>query len=250
MSHDPTSVATAASGGNWFTTTHWSVVLASGQSKTPDAQEALETLCRTYWFPLYAYVRRQGYTPDDAQDLTQTFFARFLAKGAFSQADPERGRFRSFLITALRRFLVSEWRRNRSQKRGGVQPDLGWDIESAEQRFLAESAQPLTPEEAYEKHWALMIVERVLAGLHDEYTTAGDEKLFTQLVGRLWGEADVESCAELGKRLGLTEGAITQRLHRLRQRCRERLRAEVAHTVTCPEEVEVELRHLMNILSK
>jgi RNA polymerase sigma-70 factor (ECF subfamily) len=249
MSSDPASAGNAGSGGRWFTTTHWSVVLAA-HGAAPGAQEALEALCRTYWFPLYAYVRQSGYSPADAEDLTQEFFARFLADESFSRANPERGRFRTFLITALRRFLVSEWRRSRSQKRGGGQPVLTWDGEAAEQRYAAESDHALNPEEAYERRWALAIVEGVLAGLRAEYSAAGDQVLYDHLAGRLWGEAEGESWLELGTKLGLTEGALKQRLQRLRQRCRERLRAEVAHTVTSPEEVEDELRHLMNILSK
>ncbi len=235
--------------GRWFTTTHWSVVLTASDPASPKAQEALGELARTYWFPLYSFVRQQGCSPEDAQDLTQAFFSRFLEKGYFAHADPLQGRFRTFLLTALKRFLVSEWRKEARQKRGGGQALLSWDALEAEQRYAAMPVEEQTPETLFEKRWALTLMERVLARLRQEYTAAGKEPLFARLADRIWGETDEASYAGLAGELGLSEGAVKLSMHRLRQRCREVLRSEVAHTVSRPEEVDEELRYLVGVLS-
>ena len=160
--------------GGVFATTHWSVVLAAGEQQSPQAAEALEKLCRTYWYPLYVYVRRRGYSPQDAQDLTQQFFALFLEKEYFRRANPERGKFRTFLLHALQNFLANEWKRAQCLKRGGGAAFLSLDVAAAEQRYAIEPATAATPERAYEKRWAMTLLEQVLAGLQQEYARAGN----------------------------------------------------------------------------
>jgi len=233
-----------------FTSTHWSVVVAAGDSVNPGAREALETLCRTYWYPIYACVRRKGRMPSDAQDLTQAFFARLLEKKYFKLADPERGRFRAFLLTALDRFLVSDWRKASAEKRGAGQSLVSLDQRDAEDRYQAEPASPdLTPDKLFEKRWALALLDRVLAGLRAEYETDGKRDLFDTLKSFVWGEASALSQAELGERLGMSVNAISQAVHRLRKRYGERLRAEVANTVANVNDVEDELRYLLQVIS-
>jgi RNA polymerase sigma factor (sigma-70 family) len=224
-----------------FTTTHWSVVLAAGQSASPDAQQALEKLCRTYWYPLYAFVRRQGRSPEDAQDLVQEFFARFLAKDYLGLADPARGRFRSFLLASLKNFLAETHRHATRLKRGGGQTVFSWDGE-------AEPKDESTAEALFEQRWAMTLLETALARLGAELVSAGKERFFTELKGQLWGEPDAPSYAELSARLEMSEGALKVTVHRLRQRFRELLREEVAHTVTDAAEIDEELRHLVAVV--
>jgi RNA polymerase sigma-70 factor (ECF subfamily) len=233
-----------------FTTTHWSVVLAAGETQTPQSAQALEALCRAYWFPLYAYVRRQGYAPEDSRDLTQDFFARFLDKNYVTHALPERGKFRTFLLTSLKHFLVSEWRKTERQVRGGGPAFIPWDADAAEQCYAAEPPGELTAEKMYEKRCAIALMERVLARLRDEYHAADKDRLFEQLKSCVWGNQSAQPYAEMAAELGLTEGAVKTSVHRLRQRCRELLRAEVAHTVARPEDIDEELRHLIDVFSE
>jgi len=233
-----------------FTATHWSVVLAAGSSSSPDSQAALEKLCQTYWYPLYAYVRRCGRSPQDAQDLTQEFFARLLAKNYLSHADRDRGKFRNFLLTSLKRFLVNEWEKARAQRRGGGQPVLSWDAAASETRYCAEPADNSTPEKAFEKRWALTLLEQVLARLRDDFSASGKAEQFERLKILLWGEKGAPAYAEIAAKLGLSEGALKVAVHRLRQRYRELLREEVAHTVASPAEVDEEIRHLITIISQ
>jgi RNA polymerase sigma-70 factor (ECF subfamily) len=232
-----------------FPATHWSVVLAAGHSEVTGASQALEGLCRAYWPPLYAYVRRQGHGPDDAQDLTQEFFARLLVKRYLQHADPACGRFRTFLLTSLKHFLISDWRKGTRQKRGGGHTLLSMDAETAEQGYAAEPAEVLTPEGIYERRWAATLIERVLTLLRSEYAGAGKERLFEHLKDSLWGERSSSPYATLAAELGVTEGALKVSAHRLRQRCRELLRAEIAQTVARPEEIDEELHHLMAVFS-
>ncbi len=232
-----------------FTTTHWSVVLAAGQRGTSQANEALGQLCQTYWRPLYAYVRQQGYQPADSQDLTQEFFARLLARNYIGHADPACGRFRTFLLTSLKHFLVSDWRRAQRQKRGGGRV-IPWDMEWAESGAGINTSGELTPEDAYDRRWALTLMERVLGLLREEYTAGGKGELFEQLKGCVWGEQAGPSYAAIGASLRLSEGTIKVCVHRLRRRCRELLRAEISHTVSRPEEVEDELRHLLAVVGR
>ena len=233
-----------------FATTHWSVVLAAGQSDSLHAAAALEQLCRTYWYPLYAYVRRRGYSPADAQDLTQEFFARLLERKSFSSADPARGRFRTFLLQALEHFLANEWKSAHRLKRGGAAPCLPLDAAEAAQRYANEPATTLTPERVYEKRWAMTLLEQVLAALEREYAEAGKSRVFEELAELLWGKDASTSYALIGERLGMTEGTARGAMHRLRERYRERLRAEVAHTVAEPAEVEEELRYLITVVGQ
>src|ERR1035437_5991800 len=232
-----------------FVTTHWSVVLAAGHSSVPGAQEALETLCRAYWYPLYVYVRRQGQSPHDAQDLTQEFFARLLEKKYLRLADPDRGKFRAFLLKSLKHFLVNEWEKARTQKRGGGQCVIPLDADVAESRYAAEPAQALTLDQVYEKRWAVTLLEAVLARLRESYAVACQLQVFETLKGFIWDDQTTLSYAELALQLGLTEGAVKVAVHRLRGRYRELLRAEIAKTVATPGEVDEELQHLIAVLS-
>lgn len=235
-------------GDEQFNTTHWSVVLAAGQGDSPDAQQALGQLCRTYWYPLYAFVRRQGRSPQDAQDLTQEFFARFLAREYFRLADPARGRFRSFLLASLKALLAEAHRHAHRLKRGGGQTFLSWDALAAEERYAAEPRDESTAETLYEQRWALTLLETVLARLGAEMAAAGKGELFAALTGQLWGEPDAPSYAELSARLEMSEGTLKVTVHRLRRRFRELLREEVAHTVTDAAEIDEELRHLVAVV--
>ena len=247
---EDTSVGASAVGSAEFTATHWSVVLAAGQAESPQATAALEKLCRTYWYPLYVYVRRRGHSPEDAQDLTQQFFALFLQKEYFRLADLRRGRFRTFLLHALEHFLVNEWKRAQRVKRGGGTPCLSLEADDAESRYAREPVTTLTPERAYEMRWARTLLEQVLAALQQEYIQSGHDRLFEALAEMLWGKDASVSYAQIGERLGMTEGAVGTAMHRLRQRYRERLRAEVAQTVAEPGEVDEELQYLLTVVSQ
>jgi RNA polymerase sigma factor (sigma-70 family) len=232
-----------------FATTHWSVVLAAGHSSVPGAQEALEKLCRAYWYPLYVYVRRQGKSPHDAQDLTQEFFARLLQKNYLRLADPDRGRFRAFLLKSLKNFLVNEWEKARTQKRGGGRCFIHLDAEIAESRYAAEPVQALTLDEIYEKRWAVTLIEAVLTRLRESYAETDRLPVFEALKAFIWGEQTTLSYADVAPQLGLAEGAVKVAVHRLRVRYRELLRAEIAETVATPGEVDEELQHLIGVLS-
>jgi RNA polymerase sigma-70 factor (ECF subfamily) len=233
-----------------FPTTHWSQVLVAGEGgESPRAAEALAALCSRYWYPVYAYVRRAGHDPHNAQDLTQEFFARLIEKNFVAGASQGKGRFRSFLLVALKRFLVNEWERSRAQKRGGGRPLLSLDAEEAEARYRLEPADQTTPDRIYERRWALALLEEVMNTLRREYTADGKGELFELLQVFLYGDKSVLSQAEIGARFGLSESAVKSAVHRLRGRYRERLREEVAQTVVSPVDVEDELRHLLNVLS-
>lgn len=246
---DPDPTAGGRAGTSCFDTTHWSVVLAAGGEPGPAAETALEALCRTYWFPLYAYVRRCGRPAEEAQDLTQDFFARLLAGHRVRLADPARGRFRTFLLTAMKHFLANEWKREHRQKRGGGQRPLSIDAELGERRFVAEPADPATPEMVFERHWAAALLDRVLGLLGTECTAAGKTELFRALKADLWGEDPGVAPATRAARLGMSANAYRVAAHRLRVRYRELLRIEIAHTVSLPSEVDEELRHLVAVMS-
>jgi RNA polymerase sigma-70 factor (ECF subfamily) len=248
MLPDLASARNDGSGGNWFTTTHWSLVLTA-HGATAGAREALEELCRTYWGPIYAYVRRQGHPPDDAQDFTQEFFARFLANQSFGQADPAHGRFRTFLLTSLKNFLVSEWRRESRAKRADGRRLLPLNTDGAEQSYASEPVDHLSPDKLYERRWALTLINRVLDRLAEDYRAADKGLLFEKMKDCIWGDQNAASYADMAAQLGLTEGAVKVNVHRLRQRCREQLRAEIAHTVARPEEIDDELHHLVEVFS-
>jgi RNA polymerase sigma factor (sigma-70 family) len=236
-------------GAGKFALTHWSVVLAAGSSDSTHAREALETLCRTYWHPIYAFIRRQGHGPHDAQDLTQEFFARLLEKNSLGGVDRAKGRFRSFLLTCLKHFLANEWDKAGAQKRGAHPVLIPINVPSAESAYGLEPAEKVTAETLFERRWALTLLGEVLTRLRVEYAREGKAAAFEQLKSTLTGERRGVPYAEIGARLGMSEGAVKVAVHRLRQRYREILRQEIAHTVSGPEEVEEEIRALFSVLS-
>jgi RNA polymerase sigma-70 factor (ECF subfamily) len=232
----------------WFVTTHWSVVLSAQDRASARSDEALESLCRAYWYPLYAFVRRQGQSPHDAQDSVQEFFARLLEHDWIARADRHKGRFRSFLLMAMKRFLANEWDKARTQKRGG---DVQWlPLDTAETRYAQEPADTATPEQAYEVQWALTLLESVLQRLGAEYGRDGKASLFDALKPCLIGSRETQPYAALAADLGMTEGAVKVAVSRLRERYRERLKEEIAHTVAAPQEVDEELRHLFRVFAR
>ena len=233
-----------------FTTTHWSVVLSAIDAHAPGGPEALAQLCRTYWYPLYAFIRRKGYDCHDAEDLTQSFLVRLTTSDFIQKADPERGRFRSYLLTALNRFVADEWRTANRQRRGGGQALLSLDAATAEERYVREPSDLGSPERLYERRWATTLIEQALARLESEFNALGNAELFAALQGSMLGEGANQSYTEIAARLGLTEGAVKSAVYRLRQRYQILLREEIARTVATGEEVEDELRHLFTVLSR
>ncbi|MHC1765132.1 MAG: RNA polymerase sigma factor [Verrucomicrobiia bacterium] len=228
-----------------FATTHWSVVLAAGQRDAPQAAAAREQLCRTYWYPLYAYVRRKGYAAQDAQDLTQEFLAHLLGKRGFGDFDRKGGKFRSFLLTALNHFLINEWEHRRAQKRDERRIAFSLDELDPESRFQAEPADEATPERSFDRKWAATLLDQVMNRLRDEYASADKAELFQRLQPCLTGAELTLPYAELAARSGSTENAVKMAVHRLRKRYGELLRAEIIHTVTTPQEVEEEIRYFI-----
>ncbi len=232
-----------------FVTTHWSVVVTAGRSDTTRAQDALAKLCQTYWFPLYIYVRRRGHSSEDAKDLTQEFFARLLEHNWVKAADQAKGRFRSFLLSAMNCLLADEWDKARAQKRGGGVPLVPLQFDTAETRYGVEPADDVTPERSFERRWALTLLEEVLKRLQAEYEAEGKAELFAALNPCLVGERTSQPYVELAAKLGMNEGAVKSAVHRLRQRYRQLLRDEIAQTVADPAEVDEELRHLFAVLA-
>jgi RNA polymerase sigma-70 factor (ECF subfamily) len=234
-----------------FATTHWSMVVrAGGQAEhASDADRALAVLCEHYWFPLYAFVRRAGYSAEDAQDLTQEFFARLLAKNYLADADRQRGRFRSFLLGAMKHFLANEKRRQGTRKRGGYQCVLSLDFSSGEDRYRQiEPVDNMTPERLYEKRWTLALLDLVLNRLREEFLVSGKLKLFEGLKQFLVGGGEMPAYREVGEALEMAEGAVKVAAHRLRRRYRKLLMEEIAQTVVEPESLEDELRELLAAL--
>ena len=242
---DPTAPAEAG----LFRTTHWSVVLSAGDAAAPGAAASLSALCQTYWFPLYCCVRRHGYSPEDAQDLTQAFFARLLERNQVSMADPGRGRFRTFLLRALENFLRNQHRDRQALKRGGGLTVVSFETELAEQRYAEEPADGCSPAELFERQWACTLLDRVLETLRTEFTVGGRSELFDQLEPHLWGDEDSTPHAVIASGLGMTVVAVRVTLHRLRQRYHDLLRREIANTVESAAEAVDELRHLRQILA-
>jgi RNA polymerase sigma factor (sigma-70 family) len=230
-----------------FTTTHWSVVLEA-QGESPAAQEALEKLCRIYWRPIHSFVRRQGVGREEAEDITQGFFAQLLERGSLSAVRKEKGRLRSYLLGALKYFLADEQRRAMAAKRGKGQRLISIDEMRAEERLEMEPADPMTAEMIYERRWALTVLEHVLSRLKDEYCAAGDATLFDSLKQLLPDEPGAPSQAEIAARLVMTENAVRQAFYRFRQRYQSLLREEIAHTVATPADIEDELRHLIAVV--
>ncbi len=230
-----------------FTTTHWSVVLTAANEKTPESAAALERLCRTYWYPLYAYVRREGYSPADAQDLTQEFFARFLARKPLAGVAPEKGKFRSFLLVALRHFLSDQRDRGSAAKRGGGKEVLSLDAEEAEGRYRLEPVERLDAEKIYERRWAMTLLGQAWTRLREESAAHGKLVQFERLAEFVAGEAEV-TCVAAASELGLTESAMRSAVHRLRERYRALIREEIVLTVSDPAEVDEELRYLIAVM--
>jgi len=242
------SDATATRSG-WFNTTHWTVVLDACGDDAAQATPALAQLCQTYWQPLYAYVRRSGHSPQDAEDLTQAFFARLLEKDYLKALRPERGKFRSFLLTVFKRFLAGERERANRQKRGGGCKIISLDCQAAEARYLAEPMDQNTPEKVFDHSWAIALLEQVISRLKLEMVAEGKAELMAELKGFLSGDDDLSSYPETARRLGMTEGTLRVNIHRLRHRYRDLLRAEIAHTVDTPEGIDDEIRRLFAALS-
>jgi RNA polymerase sigma factor (sigma-70 family) len=233
-----------------FETTQWSVVLAVGGDDSSASRRALATLCETYWYPLYAYIRRRGHSPEDAQDLTQSFLASLLERRDFADLSPERGRFRAFLLASLQHFLANDAASRRAQKRGGGQPLLSLSLEDAEGRYQFEPAGPLTPETIFDRRWALTVIERVLEELRGDAREAGKSDEFERLKASLLGQAPAGGYAAIAKGLGTTEGAVKVAVHRLRRRFHETLRRHIAETVLSEQDVDDEIRYLIRAVSQ
>jgi RNA polymerase sigma-70 factor (ECF subfamily) len=232
-----------------FATTHWSVVLTAANRDSPEAAAALEQLCRIYWYPLYAYTRRQGYDVADAQDFTQGFFAHILSRTFLNRANRDKGKFRSFILGALRYFLVDELARLQAKKRGGGLAPVFLDAQSAEARYRLEPVDVMDAERLFERRWAIALLDRVLERLEAEYSQANRKALFEHLKAFLIGEKNSVTYAQVAASLQITEGALKMAVCRLRQRYRELFREEVAHTVEEPGEIDEEVRHLFQVLT-
>ena len=240
----------AGAGGAQFATTHWSVVLAAGHCSALGAPLALEQLCRTYWYPLYAYLRREGHSVEDAEDLVQGFFLHLLRKDVIQTAEPGRGRFRSFLLGTLKHFLSDERGKAEAQKRGGGQQSVSWDLASAEHRFQQEPADEASPDQLFERRWALALLEQALDRLQAECASDTRSEIFEHLQAFVTGEKGPMSYAEAAARLGLTLSGVKSTIFRLRRRYHELVREEVGRTVAEPAEIEDELRYLIEIFSR
>ena len=237
-------------GARVFATTHWSVVLAAGESDSPPAHRALETLCAAYWYPIYLYVRRKGYGPDEAEDLTQEFFAQVIAKERLRLADQAKGKFRTFLLALLDYFLAREWSRAHRQKRGGQFTFVSLGQQTPEDRYRLEPAVSDTPEKIYLRRWALTVLEQAMNALEHECRDHGKGVLFGEVKELLSSERDGPTYAEIGRRLDMGEGALRMTVLRLRRRYGELLRHEIAQTVGQPEEVDEEMRLLLGLISE
>ena len=241
MSTNPSS---SSAPGDVFATTHWTVVLAAGKRHTPQSDHALEELCRNYWFPLYAYVRRRGHNKEDAEDSVQAFFARFLAKNYLEGLSAERGRFRAFLLASLKNFLTNEWKKSQRLKRGGGGVLLSLDWETADTKFQVASTTEPSPDKAFDREWAVALLARVIEHLRDACAADGKAKQFDHLKVFLTAGKGALSHAAAAQALGVDEGAVRVAVHRLRKRYRELLRAEIAHTLADPAQVDEEMRAL------
>lgn len=233
-----------------FRTTHWSLVAAATHPNDPDSAAALESLCHSYWYPLYAFVRRQGRTAHDAQDLTQEFFARLLEKNYLYAASAAKGRFRTFLLVAFQRFLAKEWDRSRTLKRGGGRIHVPLDAEWAESRYLSEPADTLDPERIYERRWAATLLEQALHRLREEYERGARGNEFEQLKEFLAAERGSIPYDKIAGTLGISAGAARVRLHRLRKRFRDVFRDQIAETVSSTDELDEEVRYVLAVLSQ
>ena len=231
-----------------FATTRWSLILSAGEPSRPDARAALTTLCETYWYPLYAFLRSRGHGPGDAEDLTQAFFANLLESGLIQSADPARGRFRSFLLKCLQHFTANVHARNTAAKRGGGVPVLPLEIENGEGRYRLEPPDHDTPERSFDRRWALLLLERALSRLEADAADKNRQQQFATLKPYLTGDEPQLSYAAAAETLGLSEGAVKVAVHRLRRQFRDVVRDEIAQTVDSPAQIEDELRHLRSAL--
>ncbi len=237
------------SGGNpQFATTHWSVVLAAGDLRRQEARDALTQLCQSYWYPIYAYVRRRVPSVHEAQDLTQEFFAHLIEKNTVNAADP-RGRFRAFLLTVLKNFLANEWQKLQAQKRGGNQTILSLDFPAAETRFAAQPATNVTAEQLFDREWTISLLDDVVAALHDEYAKKGNRQVFEKLKGTISASEEQLPYAQAARELGMSENAAQVAAYRLRKRYRELLRQEIAQTVAQRGDIDDEIRSLISTLA-
>lgn len=228
----------------YFATTRWTVVLAAGDRSSPQADTALEELCRTYWYPLYAYVRRHGHSREDAEDLTQSFFARFLQKNYLERLRAGEGRFRAFLLASLKHYLANEWDRSRRLKRGGGVPLLSLDWEEAETRYSIDPCDQLSPDKLFDRAWAVTLLERVIGRLREENADEEKASLFKELKAYLMVGRGEIPYAQAATALSMTEGAVRVAVHRLRRRYRELLREEISQTLSDPAQAEEEMRAL------
>jgi RNA polymerase sigma factor (sigma-70 family) len=244
-----TEKKTTAGRGDVFATTSWTVVVAAGGRGSPSADVALEELCRTYWYPLYAYVRHQGHSPEHAEDLTQEFFARFLAKNYLAGLDSNRGRFRAFLLASLKHFLANEWDRSQRQKRGGGATLLSLDYQGADTRYQIDPPDNLSPDKLYDRAWATTLLERVINRLREETKAEGRATQFEQLKSYLMVGTDNIPYAKAAAALEMSEGAVRVVVHRLRRRYRELLQQEIVQTLADPAQAEEEMRSLMAAFS-
>jgi len=244
----PVLHTTIREGEPQFHATHWSVVLAAAESQAPHASEALEKLCRAYWYPLYAFVRRQGYGAHDAQDLTQAFFAMLLEKRSLGKVDPSKGKFRSFLLASLSNFLNNERDKAQRLKRGGGAEIVSLDADSAGERYEAEPRHDESPQKIFERRWANAVVEQVASRLLLEYAAGGQAERFDVLKDFLLGDPREVSYDQAASRLGLSVSAVTSAIYRMRARFREFFREEIARTVGGPEEVDDEIGYLLSAL--
>jgi RNA polymerase sigma factor (sigma-70 family) len=246
--HTSDSGSSATSDHQWFATTHWSVVLSTAQSNSTQASEAIEKLCRAYWPPLYSYVRRQGSGPEDAKDLTQAFFAKLLEKNFWARADPEKGRFRSFLLKALSQFLADQRDRARTAKRGGGVPLISLDEHSGEERFLEGLDQNLSGEQQFDRQWAATVLEHARTKLRQECIASGKSGLYDRI--SLVGGPNESAVPHMviAQELGMSVSAVKSAVSRLRKRYGELVRQEVAHTVSSPSEIAAEIRHLLSVI--
>ena len=250
MVHVQPETQDSAARNDWFSTTHWSIVLQAQADSSPDAARALDALCRTYWVPLYSYVRQQGHSPHDAQDLTQEFFARFVGKDYLASVGREKGKFRSFLLKALNHFLADQRDRARAIKRGGGQTPVPLTEDEAERLYLANPGAGLAPDEAFEKRWATALLSEAFAKLQAESVAAGKGDRFERLKGFLEDGTDSGDYETLGAEMGLAANTIAASVHRLRQRYRELVRIEIANTVATPGEIQEEMRYLFAVLTR
>ncbi|HXP59168.1 MAG TPA: sigma-70 family RNA polymerase sigma factor [Dongiaceae bacterium] len=243
------SATTSAEQAAWFTTTHWSIVINAQDPASPQASQALEKLCRSYWYPLYAFVRRQGRDEATAKDLTQGFFAKLLEKNYLAGVRPEKGRFRNFLLASIKHFISDEWDKARALKRGGGQTIISLDETTGEDRYRQEPVEAMDAEKLYERRWALTLLEQARERLKEEFRAAGKAETYEQLQRFESGDTDAPAYAEVAPALGLSESGLRTAVHRMRQRNQELVREEVAQTVSSPAEVDEEIRYLIRVVS-